>query len=54
MPSDALVNHGVAEGTAGFLSKPFTPQSLVREVRCALHAAPAPCDAELSFTVAAA
>jgi len=36
---DAVLRHGVSEGTTAFLQKPFTPEALVRKMREVLDAA---------------
>ena len=36
---DAILRHGVSEGTTAFLQKPFTPEALVRKMREVLDAA---------------
>jgi FixJ family two-component response regulator len=36
---EAIVHHGVREGEAEFIAKPFTPDALARKVRGVLDAA---------------
>jgi DNA-binding NarL/FixJ family response regulator len=35
---DAIIHHGVLEAGISFISKPFTPDALVRKVRAVLDA----------------
>ena len=50
---NAVVREGLSHPSAGFIEKPFSPETLAREVRRALDAAPAPRNASAERTTSA-